>query len=82
MGLCGTLGMAGKQLLPGQYKEVFGSCGLQEESPQSGKITRRFTRLQALSYSICNSILLLPCLMLYYNIVSVFDVCLVSLHGD
>ena len=26
--------------------EVFGSCGLQEESPQRWKITRRFTRLQ------------------------------------
>ena len=46
MGLCGTLGLASKELLPGYFKEVFGSSGLQEESPQSWKITRRFTRLQ------------------------------------
>ena len=46
MGLCGTLGLASKELLPGQYMEAFGSCGLQKESPQSGKTTGRFTRLQ------------------------------------
>ena len=44
--LCGTLGLASEELSPGQYKEVFGFCGLQEESPQSGEITRWFTRLQ------------------------------------
>ena len=46
MGLCGTLGLASKELLPGYYKKVFGSCGLQEQSSQSGKIARRFTQLQ------------------------------------
>ena len=42
----------------------------------------RGTRLNTMEwlclYSLCNSILLLPCLMVYY-IVSVF---MVSLHGD
>ena len=34
-------------------------------------------------YSLCsNSILLLPCLMMYYYIGFVFAVFLVSLHGD
>ena len=33
-------------------------------------------------YSLCNSILLLPCLMIYYTTVFVFAVFLVSLHGD
>ena len=46
---------------------------------------RRGTRLNTMQwlclYSMCNSILLLLCSMMYY-IVSVFDVCLVSLHGD
>ena len=43
------------------------------------------TRLKTMQwlriYSLCNSILLLPCLMMYYN-VFVFAVFLVSLHGD
>ena len=46
MRFCGTLGLASKELSHGYYKEVFGPCGLQEESSQSGKTTRRFTRLQ------------------------------------
>ena len=45
MRLCGTLGLASEELSPGKYKEVFGSCALQEESPQSGKPICRFTRL-------------------------------------
>ena len=49
MRLGDTLGLASEELSPGSHKEVFGSCGLQEESAQSGKTTRRFTRLQVLS---------------------------------
>ena len=45
----------------------------------------RGTRLNTMKwlclYSLCNSILLLPCLMMHY-IVIVFAVFLVSLHGD
>ena len=33
-------------------------------------------------YSLCNSILLLPCVMVYYIVVCFFNVFLVSLHGD
>ena len=46
MRLCGTLELASKEPSPGQDREVFGFCGLQEKSIQSGKTTHRFTRLQ------------------------------------
>ena len=48
----------------------------------------RGTRLNTMEwlchYSLCNSILLLPCLMAYYIdcLCSIFTVFLVSLHGD
>ena len=43
--------------------------------------TRSNTMKWLCLYSLCNSILLLSCLMMYY-IVFVFAVFLVSLHGD
>ena len=46
----------------------------------------RGTRLNTMEwlclYSLCISILLLPCLMVYYIVCFVFAVFLVSLHGD
>ena len=46
----------------------------------------RGTRLNTMEwlclYSLCNSVLLLPCLMVYYIVCFVFTVFMVSLHGD
>ena len=44
--------------------------------------TRLNTMYWLFIYSPCNSILLLPCVMVYYIVSVLFTVFLVSLHGD
>ena len=44
--------------------------------------TRLNTMYWLCIYSLCNSILLLPCVMVYYIVSVLFTVFLVSLHGD
>ena len=46
MWACACVALSDWQVNNSRQDKVFGSCGLQEETPQSGRTTRRFTRLQ------------------------------------